>query len=461
MELDKQGCVILAAGEGKRMHAPGSKVLCEVAYKPLVCWVIDAARKSGISDICVVASGDDVKQAASGCVIREQNERLGTGHAVMCASGFIEGRGAHTLILNGDAPFIDSETITAALDAHIKDDRSVTVISAIVADPSGYGRIVRDGGDLSAIVEDADCDEYTKRISEINSGAYWFETESLLSALKSINNDNAQGEYYLTDAVEILLSSGKKAGCFTARNSDIVYGANTTADLLKLNDIARDIIVSRHLGNGVLFLSRDGIVIGPDVVIEPGASILPGTILSGTTKIGAGSVIGPNSVLKDTVIGQGTTINASHCTESSVGDGARIGPFVHLRPGSTIGGKVKIGNFVEVKNSTVGDGTSLAHLTYAGDCEIGRHCNFGCGVVVVNYDGEQKEKVVVKDYAFIGCNTNLIAPVTVGESAYTAAGVTITENVPDGALAIGRARQVNKPGTGKKKLEKYIEKSKK
>lgn len=461
MRLKEQRCVILAAGDGKRMNAPGSKVLCEVAFKPLLRWVIDAARGAGITEICVVASSDDVKKAAKGCVIAEQNERLGTGHAVMCAKDFLKDCGQNTLVLCGDAPFIDSKTIDDSFEAHEKNGNAVTVISAAVDNPKGYGRILRRNGVLAAIVEERDCTVSTRQITEINSGAYWFKTADLLSSLGSLKNDNAQGEYYLTDAVQILLKSGKNAGRHVARYSDIVLGANTPTDILLLNEIAQKKMINKHLENGVVFISRHGIIIGPDVEIDAGAQILPGTMLSGATKIGSGSVIGPNTILRDTVIGKNSVVNSSQCTESSVGDGATVGPFVQLRANCHIGDRAKIGDFVEIKNSNIGEGTSLAHLTYIGDSDIGSFCNFGCGVVVANYDGDNKYRTVVKDYAFVGCNTNLVPPVTVGEGAYTAAGVTITEDVPDGALAIGRVKQENKLGLGAKKLQKYIEKKKK
>ena len=276
-------CVILAAGEGKRMHSTSSKVLCEVAFKPMLSWVVDAAKQSGIETICVVASSDDVKKAAEGCVICEQKERLGTGHAVMCANDFLtEHRDGNTLVLCGDAPFIDVDTITWSLDEHIKNHNDVTVITAVVGDPTGYGRIIRRDNMLAAIIEQSDCTEATRTICEINSGAYWFKTESLLKALSEIKNDNAQGEYYLTDAVSILINSGKRAGCFAASSPYIALGANRPADLLRLNDIASEQAIEKFLNAGVRFVKRDGIIIGPDVEIEPGAIIMPGCILSGT-----------------------------------------------------------------------------------------------------------------------------------------------------------------------------------
>lgn len=460
MDMSKQlQCVILAAGEGKRMHAPHSKVLCEVAGKPLLSWVLSAVRGAGIEGICVVASSDDVKTAAGGCEIREQTKRLGTGHAVMCATDFLKSnQGGHTLVLCGDAPFIDAQTILASYAQHAEQDNALTVIAAEVPDPTGYGRIVRRGENLLGIVEEADCDALQKEIREINSGAYWFRTDALLDALSNLKNDNAQGEYYLTDALSYLIGTGQNAGCYRAANPNIVLGANRPIDLLTLNEIAARMTIGRHLAAGVHFIETSGIVIGPDVKIEPGATILPNCQLYGDSSVGEGAVIGPNTVLRDTVIGAGSTVNASQCTDSTVGAHVTIGPFVQLRPNSVIGDRVKIGDFVEVKNSTIGEGTSLAHLTYIGDSDVGKHCNFGCGVVVVNYDGEVKNRTTVGDFAFVGCNTNLVAPVRVGNGAYTAAATTVTKDVPDGALAVGRARQQNIEGWAARKLSKYIEK---
>ena len=452
-------CIILAAGEGKRMHAPHSKVLCEVAGKPLLSWVLSAVRAAGIDAVCVVASSDDVKRAAAGCEIREQTKRLGTGHAVLCAMDFLKSNlGGHTLVLCGDAPFIDEQTIAASCAQHLEQDNALTVIAAEVADPSGYGRILRRGENLLGIVEDADCDELQKEIREINSGAYWFRTADLLDALANLKNDNAQGEYYLPDTLSYLIGTGKNAGCYRASNPNIVLGANRPIDLLTLNEIASRMAIGRHLAAGVRFIETSGVVIGPDVKIEPGATILPNCQLYGDTTIGEGAVIGPNTVLTDTRIGAGTVVNASQCADSEVGAHATIGPFVQLRPKSVIGDKVKIGDCGEVTNSTIGEGPSLAHLTYIGDSDVGRHCNFGCGVVVVNYDGEVKNRTTVGDFAFIGCNTNLVAPVKVGNGAYTAAATTVTKDVPDGALAVGRARQQNIEGWAARKLAKYIEK---
>ncbi len=450
-------CVILAAGEDGRMQAPHAKALCEVAGKPLLSWVLSAVRESGIDQICVVADSDGVKKAAEGCKICEQTQRLGTGYAVLCAREFLqEHAGAHTLVLCGDAPFIDAPTIRAAYALHTEQGCAMTAVTAEVSDPSGYGRVIRRDGALAAIVEDADCDAAQRALREINAGAYWFCTGDLLDALDHL--DSARGEMRLTDALAYLAGAGKKIGGYRAPMPHIALGANRPIDLLTLNEIASRLTIGRFLAAGVRFVEPSGVVIGPDVEIAPGAVIYPNCQLYGKTTIGAGAVIGPNTVLTDTSVGEGSAVNASQCADSVIGAQASIGPFSQLRPGSVIGDKVKIGDFVEVKNSNIGEGTSIAHLTYIGDSDVGRHCNFGCGVVVCNYDGEVKSRTTVGDFAFIGCNTNLVAPVKVGNRAYTAAATTVTKDVPDGALAVGRAKQQNLEGWAARKLAKYIEK---
>jgi len=461
MEMKYTNAVILAAGAGKRMRSRCSKVLCEVGGKPMLNWVIDAAKKAGAERICVVVSTDDVKAAAeaAGCETRIQSERLGTGHAVRMAEDFLRAcPEGDTLILNGDAPFMDAETVSAAYAQHKAEANAVTVVTAVLDDAANYGRIVRKDGRLAAIVEKADCNAEQAAIREINSGAFWFDTEKLLSALSRITNNNAQGEYYLTDAVALLIADGENAGAAVSDNTDVVRGANSPAELLLLSEAAAAAAINKHLEAGVQFRLRDGILIGPDVEIGAGAVILPGCIITGSSRIGSGSVIGPNCVIHDTVIGEDTVFESSKSNASTVGDHCKIGPYVQLRPNSHIGNGIKLGDFVEIKNSTIGDGTSVSHLTYIGDADVGRCCNFGCGTVFVNYDGEKKGRIVIGDYCFIGCNTNLIAPVTLGDGAYTAAGATITRDIPAGALAISREQLTIRDGWATRKLKKYIEK---
>lgn len=454
--MEKNCAVILAAGAGKRMKSDQPKVLCEVLFKPMLGWVVSSCEKSGISEICVVTGHgrEQVEEYLGGrYATAYQAEQLGTGHAVLCAEEFLNAnRDGDVVVLCGDAPFMDSETIAAAHAAHTAQGNAVTVISAELGDPSGYGRILRENGAFTGIVEQKDATPEQAQVREVNSGTYWFRAGDLLGILKEIKPENAQGEYYLTDAVRLLLAQGKKVGAFTAAAPAVVLGANDRRTLYRLNEIARENILARHMDNGVEFVCTDGVVIGPDTEIGRGAQILPGTILKGKTKIGEHAVIGPNSLVENSTIGERSVINATQVYQSVVEGDVKIGPFSHIRPNSEIHTKVKIGDFVEVKNSIVGAGTAISHLTYVGDSDVGKNVNFGCGCVTVNYDGVNKHRTTIEDGAFIGCNTNLVAPVTVGENGYTAAGSTITKDVPGGALGIGRAKQVNREGFAEKKL---------
>ncbi|MCI8441321.1 MAG: bifunctional UDP-N-acetylglucosamine diphosphorylase/glucosamine-1-phosphate N-acetyltransferase GlmU [Provencibacterium sp.] len=441
--------LILAAGNGKRMRSKKPKVLCEVLFKPMICWIRDWCLQAGISDQCVVISpeGEEIRgHFPQGTAFAVQQERRGTGHAVMQALDFLKAHaGGDVLVLNGDAPFIDGETIQNALTLHRREQAAITVVTAEVEDPTGYGRIVRSRKNVSAIVEHADADDAIRAIHEINSGTFWFKVDFLMDALSRLGCDNAQGEYYLTDTVKVATRAGARVRAYCSENCDIVLGANDRRGLLKLNEIARRRVFDRLLDAGVNLLSTDGLIVSPDARIEPDTTLYPGVIIKGKTMIGSGCTITSGSVIEDSIIGSSVTVNCSQITRSTVGDGARIGPFSQLRPDSHLAPGVKIGDFVEIKNSTIGEKTSVAHLSYIGDSDVGARCNFGCGVAVANYDGLHKNRCVIGNDAFIGCNTNLVAPVSLGDGAYTAAGSTITEDVPGDALAIARARQVVKP----------------
>lgn len=456
--------VILAGGQGKRMRSELPKPMFEVLGEPMLEWVIRSCEEAGINDICVVKgyNAEVIEEYLDGrydTVLQE--ERRGTGHAVMTAQRWIKEKGAqNVLILNGDAPFVDDATISGSFAHHIKTDSAVTVITAEIDDPKGYGRIIRSENGLRGIVEEKDATLEQKNIREINSGAYWFKTDKLIAALAELKPNNAQNEYYLTDTVFILLDMGERADAFKAKNPDVVLGANDRKGLLMLNDTARKAIIEKLLDNGVEFLCTDGVSIGRNVKIGAGTKILQGTIIRGDTEIGENCAIGPNCIIEDCKVGNKVTLNSVQAFDSVVEDNAKIGPFVQIRPGSKIGSDVKIGDFVEVKNSVIGKGTSVSHLTYIGDSDVGKNVNFGCGTVTSNYDGENKFRTVIGDNAFLGCNTNLIAPVKVGNSAYTAAGTTVTKDVPDGALAIERGELAFRQGYGDRKLKKRIEKAK-
>lgn len=448
MSLSQDCAIILAGGEGKRMKSSMPKAMCEVLFKPMIDWVLDAAEGSGLGSVCVITGHLHEKLEAhlgGRCETFEQKERLGTGHAVMQAKDFIAKHSGNVLVLNGDAPLMDSETISNALTYHKNAENVVTVISARVDEPKGYGRIVRDdAGVLLRITEEADATEEEKKINEVNSGAYWFRSDFLLKTLDKIAPNNAQGEYYLTDVLKIAIEDGLKAAAFTAKSPNVVRGANDRIQLLELNEIVRSQIIRRHLLEGVDIPCTDGIIIGPDVEIMRDTRILPNTVLQGNTKIGSKCLIGPNSIIDDCLVGDNVRLNNVDAKNSQIDSGSDAGPFVHIRPGSSIAANVHIGNFVEIKNSSIGEGTKLSHLSYVGDTDIGKDVNIGCGFVTVNYDGKEKYRATIKDNAFVGSNTNLISPVTVGEYGYVAAGSTITQDVPPYALAVERGEQTIK-----------------
>ena len=424
--------IVLAAGEGKRMKSKKPKAMMEGLFKPMLGWVIDSVREAGVNDVCVVTGHleEMVKDylgktytGDSACSTVTQTERKGTGHAVMMAKEFLQAhKGGNVLILNGDAPFMDSSNIATSYFYHVGRSSCVTVISAMLEDPAGYGRILRNAdGRLFSIVE---------------------HKEATMEQL-AVKCSSVTGEYYLPDAVKLL---GDAADAFTADSSSVVMGANDPVQLNELNQIARRHILDSLVARGVSVTCSDGVIIGPDVEIGSGTVILPGTILRGSVSIGEDCTIGPNSLIENSIIHDKVIVNASQIKQSEIFENTDIGPFSQIRPNCKIGPKVHIGDFVEVKNSVLDEGTKVAHLTYVGDSDVGKRVNFGCGCVTVNYDGQNKARCKVGDDCFIGCNTNLVAPVTIGDGAYTAAGSTITDDIPSDALGIARARQVVKDG---------------
>lgn len=433
------------------MKSEAPKVMCEVLFKPMLHYVLRAVREAGCEKICVVTGyKHEVVEAYLDADIETayQNPQLGTGHAVMMARDFVEKhKEDEILILNGDGPMMTAETINQVYEYHMANGNAITLTSAIVEDTNGIGHIKRDeNGTLLRIVEHKDADEEEKKINESNAGMYWFNGEDLLYALSNINNQNAQNEYYLTDSLEILINKGKNAGAYICENSEVILGANDRKQLNELNSIMRRNINTAHMVNGVDIPCTDGVMIGMDVKIGACTTILPNTILLGNTVIGKDCVIGPNTYIKDGVIGNNVVLDNVKLTDSEVEDGVDCGPFVQVRAGSRLCKNVHIGDFVEVKNSVVGAGTKSAHLTYIGDSDVGENVNFGCGTVTVNYDGKNKSRCKIGNHAFLGCNTNLIAPVEIGDYAFTAAGSTITQDVPENALAVARAKQQNKEG---------------
>lgn len=448
--------LILAAGQGKRIKSDIPKVLHKVCGKEMVNHVIDNMRGADIKDVNVII-GKGAEKVKEGTKDRNvtysfQEKQLGTGDAVKSARAFLEGKSGVVLVFTGDAPLTKIETIHRLVNEHIDNNNSATLLSAFVDDPTGYGRIIRDEStnEVLRIVEHKDCNEVEIKVNEMNAGMYCFNIEDLLESLEKLSNNNSQGEYYLTDVIGILKSKGKKLGAVVTDFEDTV-GVNSRVQLAQAEEILRNRINLKHLENGVTLIDPKTTYIGADVEIGKDTIIYPNNIIEGKTKIKENCLILQNCRIKDSIIESGAQVQASVVLETIIGEDTTIGPFAYLRPETKVGKNARIGDFVEIKKSTIGDGTKVSHLTYIGDSEVGGGCNFGCGTVVVNYDGKDKHKTIIGNNSFIGCNTNLISPVTVGDNTYIAAGSTITSEVKEGELAIARARQVNKEGWVEKK----------
>ncbi|MFL0247993.1 bifunctional UDP-N-acetylglucosamine diphosphorylase/glucosamine-1-phosphate N-acetyltransferase GlmU [Candidatus Clostridium stratigraminis] len=446
---------ILAAGEGKRMKSDTPKVLHKVCGKEMVNHVIDTMRKADIESVNVIVGkgADKVKNGTEDRNVSYslQAKQLGTGHAVMCARDFLANKTGVVAIFTGDAPLITEDTVRNLLKFYKEGNYKGAILTSIIENPAHYGRVIKDSkGDVLKIVEAKDCSEEEYEVKEINAGMYCFDIEALLNSLDKLTNNTAQGEYYLTDVVQILQSEGHKVGAMVIDYEETI-GINSRIELAEAETILRNRINKKHMENGVTIIDPNTTYIGSDVEIGRDTIIYPGNVLEGNTAIKESCILYPNSRISDSKIEAGVTIQSSVIIESQIGEGTTVGPFAYIRPESIIGKHARIGDFVEIKKSSIGDSTKVSHLTYIGDAEVGSGCNFGCGTVVVNYDGKKKYKTIIGDNVFIGCNTNLVSPVVVKDNAYTAAGSTITTEVPEGALAIARAKQVNKEGWVEKK----------
>lgn len=439
--------LILAAGKGSRMKSDLPKVLHKVCGKSMVNHVIDTLRSGKIEDInVIVGTGAElVKEATAEKNVSYslQSEQLGTGHAIICAKDFLQDKSGTVVIFTGDAPLISEDTVLNLVNYHEEKNNKATILTSIMNDATGYGRIIRNEvSEVEKIVEHKDCSQEELKVSEVNAGMYAFNIELLLSSLNKINNKNAQGEYYLTDVIEILKAEGERVGAVAVPVEETL-GVNSRVQLAQVEQIMRDRINNFHMENGVTIIDPNNTYIGSDVQIEKETIIYPGNVIEGNTIIGEGCVLYPNSRLENSYVGNKVTIQSSVITDAKIGNNTTVGPFAFIRPESNIGDNVRIGDFVEIKKSVIGNDTKVSHLTYIGDAEVGENCNFGCGTVVVNYDGKNKYKTIIGNNAFIGCNTNLVSPVKVEDNTYIAAGSTITSTVPSGALAVARAKQRN------------------
>lgn len=440
--------VVLAAGQGTRMKSKLYKVLHPVCGKPMVEHVVDHIQSLNVSrTVSIVGHGaEKVKeQLGDKSEYVLQAEQLGTAHAVQQAESLIGDLEGTTIVICGDTPLIRPETMKALLEHHQQQNAKATILTAIAENPTGYGRILRDEQGLVAqIVEQKDASLEQQKVTEINTGTYCFDNKALFATLKLVNNNNAQGEFYLPDVIEILKQQGEVVSAHVTENFSETLGVNDRVALAQAEQLMRDRINETHMRNGVSLINPANTYIGVDVKIGSDTVIQPGVILEGNTVIGEDCHIGPNSRITNSTIGDRTKVDSSVVDLSVVGSDVAVGPFAHIRPATNVGNRAKVGNFVELKKTTLGEGSKASHLTYLGDAEIGTDVNIGCGTITVNYDGVNKFKTIIGDRSFIGCNANLVAPVTINSDTYVAAGTTITKEVPPFALAIGRSRQENK-----------------
>jgi bifunctional UDP-N-acetylglucosamine pyrophosphorylase/glucosamine-1-phosphate N-acetyltransferase len=452
----------MAAGQGTRMRSSVPKVLHEICGRPMVAWPILAARQAGADRICVIVSPDrDISAALpNGTETIVQPEADGTGGALRAATDVV--RASDTvLILSGDHPLVSAEIIDGLISAHRNAEAAATVMTTEMEDPGSYGRIVRDtDGNIERIVEakaSGDASPEELAITEVNAGTYAFAGPTLADALERLDNDNAQGEYYLGDVLPVLRASGLLIAAYRAPDAGVNLGINDRADLARVADEARRRILIGHMRSGVTIEDPGATWIDADVEIAADTTVLPGTTLRGRSSIGAGSTIGPMATLVDSRVGERATVVHSYLTGCEVANEATVGPFAYLRPDARIGEGAKAGTFVEIKNSEIGAGAKVPHLSYIGDAEVGEGSNLGASTVTANYDGWRKDRTKIGKNVRTGVDTTFVAPVEVGDDAYTGAGSVITEDVPPGALGISRAEQKNIEGYADKKAKESSE----
>lgn len=444
--------MILAAGQGTRMRSKLPKVVHQVAGLPMITYVMEACRSIRAKRTLVIVGyqAERVREALAGEAfefILQQKQR-GTGHALLQVEEALSGFDGDLLVLSGDTPLLRAATLEALVASHRRAGAEATILTAELSDPSGYGRIVRDrAGQLLRIVEEPEATPKERQIHEINGGVYCFAAPSLFKALRRIRPSAVKGELYLPDVVALLQDSGGRVQAYLTDDPDEVLGVNSRAELALAHRLLWRKTARRLLAEGVTLLDPESAYLGPLVSVGPDSTLYPNVTLEGRTAIGEGTTIHAGCRIRDAKIGDGTVIlDGCVILESEIGDRCLVGPYAHLRPQAKLKSKVKVGNFVEVKKSVIGEGSKVPHLTYIGDTTIGEGVNIGAGTITCNYDGFAKHQTLIEDDVFVGSNVNLVAPISIGRGAIIAAGSTITEDVPAGALAFGRAQQVNKDG---------------
>lgn len=446
--------VVLAAGQGTRMKSKLYKVLHPVAGVPMVECVIRQVEKLQPEEIVtVVGCGAEKVKALLGDRSQYvlQKEQLGTGHAVLQAKNLLQDKEGTTLVICGDTPLLQAATLEKLFEEHERRGAAATILSAEMDNPFGYGRIIRDSfGNVQKIVEQKDATEEEQAVTEINTGTYCFDNKKLFESLEKVGNDNAQGEYYLPDVISILKQEGNTVAAYQMDDANDSLGVNDRIALAKANQLMFRRINETHMRNGVTMIDPDHTYIEPNVKIGSDTYIEPDVMIKGDTVIGSDCFIGAGSEIIDSVLEDGVQVNKVHMEKATMRKGSNAGPFARLRPNAELGEDVHVGDFVEVKNATLGRGTKAGHLAYIGDATLGEDINVGCGAIFVNYDGVNKHHSTVGNHAFIGSNSNIVAPVTIEDEAFIAAGSTITEDVPQDALAIARSRQTNKEDYVKK-----------
>ena len=455
----RNSVIILAAGKGTRMHTEGAKALHTAAGRSLLDWSLHIANAVDPVEISVVVGhrGEQVSASCPEAVsVVTQEPQLGTGHAVQVGLTGLSAIDTTVVVLPADMPLISHESIRALIAVHAAENAAATIMTVELADPSGYGRIVRIDGEVTGIVEERDATDDQRQIVEVNTSVYVFDGLLLQAALARVTNDNVQSEYYLTDVVEILVSDRHTVAAVTVPTHEGI-GVNTHAQLAEVSSILRGRINMDLLESGVSMLDPMRVYIDAGATVAPGATLLPDTYLLGTTSVASGARVGPDVEATDSVIGVDATVKYSVLDRATVGPRANVGPYSHLRPGADLREGAKVGSYVEVKASIVGKNSKVPHLSYIGDAEIGEDSNIGAATVTVNYDGYKKHKTKIGDRARVGSDTMLIAPVTIGDDAYTGAGSVITHDVPDGALGLGRSDQRNVEGYAEKRRRRAEE----